>query len=146
MKKLDKGNVIIARTNNPCATLQEIGNCFGVTRERIRQILSQAGSPAPAYRQTYLCIHCGKDVGTRKTRLFCNRQCRHDYTHTQIACSHCGKLREYGIKDVVWQIEHGGRSGELFFCSKQCQGAWLAENHGFGKHPENRSAEIKRKK
>ncbi len=119
-------DVARARETNPCATLQKIGDGLGVSRERVRQILSQTQKPTSAYRQTYLCIQCGKDMGVEE-RLFCSRQCQCGYGRTQIACSYCGELKEYSIKHVVWAIENGRHSTDLFFCSKQCHGRWLGE-------------------
>lgn len=137
-------NIIRARRNNPCATLNEIGAKYGVTRERVRQVLSRAGKVTSAYHQTYLCIQCGKDMGTEE-KLFCNKQCRYDYGHIKIACSYCGKFQEYSIKWLIWQIEHGRRSPDLFFCSQYCHGKWLGENHGFAIHPENMECSHERK-
>jgi len=125
-----KINIIRARRENPCATLREIGTSYGVTREYVRQVLSEAKKPTAAYHQTYLCIHCGKDMGTEK-RLFCNRQCLSDYSRIKIACTYCGKLREYYAKWLIWQIAHSRRSTDLFFCSNVCQGKWAGENYGF---------------
>lgn len=91
-----------------------------------------------------LCIQCGKDIGIRN-KLFCNKQCRHDYTYIQIPCSYCGKLREYRIKELVWKIKHGTISGKYFFCKNQCQGKWIGENFGFKAHPENRNKVTEKK-
>lgn len=131
-----KVNIIRARRNNPCASLKGIGVRYGISRERVRQVLSEAGKQTSSYRQTYLCNQCGKDIGTQE-KLFCNRQCRYDYTHIDIACSYCGKLREYQAKHIIWEIKHGLHSSDIFFCSKNCQGHWAAEKHGFIAHPEN---------
>lgn len=129
-------NIIRMRRNNPCATLEEIGSRFGVSRERARQILSEAGKPTRKYIQRYQCFQCGKDMGSQP-KLFCSPECRRNYGWIKVACSYCGQLREYSAKWLIWQIEHGKHSRELFFCSKYCQGKWLAENHGFIAHPEN---------
>lgn len=127
-------NIIRSRRENPCATLKDIGVINGVTKEYIRQVLQKAGHPTVAYRQHYLCIECGKDIGTRtKKRLYCNRQCRSNYAHVQIACSQCGELKEYRTKQVINLIEKWNRSTDLFFCSKICQGQWLGTNFGVGK-------------
>lgn len=134
-----KKNIVRARRNNPCATLQELGNRFGVTRERVRQVLLQEGKPTSAYRQTYLCNQCGKDMGVkaRWRKFFCSERCYHDYTHIQVACSYCGELNEYSISLLVWRLKHGQHSSDLFFCSKCCHGKWLAEKHGFSAYPEH---------
>lgn len=133
-------NIVRMRRNNPCATLREIGDKFNISRERARQILKEAGAPTAAFIQPYFCLQCGRDMG-RTYHLFCSSECLHNYTHTLIPCSYCGNpTREINIKWLNWQIDHGRHSPDLFFCSKICQGKWLAENHGFVKYPENRGA------
>ena len=131
-----RANILRMRRSNPCVTLQVIGDEFGVTRERVRQILLEEGKPTVAYRQTYLCTQCGKDVGV-VPKLFCSPKCRHEYGHIKIACTYCGQLKEYNVKQLVWYIKHGRHGTDFFFCSKRCQGRWLVENHGFTAHPEN---------
>lgn len=42
--------VIKIRKENPCATLQQIGDEVGVSRERVRQILSRAKLPTARYK------------------------------------------------------------------------------------------------
>lgn len=129
-------NVIRARRNNPCATMQQIGDRYKITRERVRQILVEAGKPTSAFQQTYLCPNCGGELPRGKQSrarqgkgTFCNKQCQYDYGHIKIACDYCGELKEYRIKTIIWHIEHGQKC-KYFFCSKVCQGKWLGENYG----------------
>ena len=97
---IDYQAVIETRIKNPCATLDEVGVKFGVTRERIRQILKKHGEPTMHFIQTYLCIQCGKDMGNKK-KLFCDPECYHKYTHMKIACVWCGTLKEYRISYLL---------------------------------------------
>ena len=78
-----------ARLKNPCATLQQIGNDIGITRERVRQILSEEGLNTSAWKQTYYCLNCDKEIATG--RKFCSKRCDSDYTRIQIECPVCGK-------------------------------------------------------
>ena len=55
--------VIRLRKGNPCMTLKQIGDRVGVTRERVRQVLSRAGLPTRALvspKLRYECPGCGK--------------------------------------------------------------------------------------
>ena len=131
-----KVNIIRARQNHPDATLNRIGKKYGVTREYVRQVLSEAGKQTKAEYQHYFCLQCGNDVGIVK-RLWCNEQCRYEYQHIKKPCSYCGKIKQYSKKYLAWEIEHGLHSPARFFCSKRCHGKWLAETHGFIAHPEN---------
>ena len=126
--------VIALRKSNPCATLEEIGQDVNVSRERVRQILNKANLPTRKHLVINLCNNCGGNIRRyNRNQQFCNKECRRAYSRIQIACSFCGALKEYRAKEVTWNIEHNGRSSDLFFCSKQCQGKWLGKNHGIKK-------------
>ena len=133
MTVVDKQEVIRTRQENSGASLVEIGGRFGISRERVRQILKQAGMPTRAYyppRPSYSCNYCGKEI---KKGLHCNRQCRHNACNVKIACCECGNLKEYNTRRLIRGIAHGLHSTELFFCTKKCQGAWQGKQHGFKK-------------
>ena len=88
--------------DNPCSPLQEIGDHYGITRERVRQILKNEGvhkiaaqtakAPGPLY-----CTSCGKEANptsraVRKwqgvTSPYICRPCR----RVDVACTLCGQL------------------------------------------------------
>ena len=121
--------IIQARISNPCATLEGIAQQVNLTRERVRQVLKKAGLPTRGYVQRYVCLNCGKVK--KKNSPYCNKKCRHEYTHIKVACIQCGVLTEHNAKNLLWQIEHKRRSTDKYFCSHQCQGRWLGENYGF---------------
>jgi len=130
-------NVIRARRNNPCATQLQIANRYGITRERVRQILKEAEKPTAAYKQIYLCPSCGKELPSEKQLrarqgkvTFCNKQCRYDYGHIKVACDYCGNLKEYRVGELISHIRTGNTKHNHFFCSRVCQGKWLGENYG----------------
>ena len=132
-------NIIRMRRNDPYATLKEIGDSFDITKERVRQVLSEAGKETRAYRDQvpHLCIGCGKQFN-RLYNQFCSYECKRNETHTMLPCSYCGSPgKEVNIKWLNWEIDHGRHSPDLFFCSKVCQGNWLADNYGFVKYPEH---------
>ena len=135
LRKTTRTVVTSARQKNPCATLQQISDEVGVTRERVRQILRDVGLPTAHLVRRYVCLSCGTVLPLR-CRKFCNRQCQHNYTHIKVACDYCGTLREYRVKELINHIEKGQKQ-EHYWCSKRCQGKWLAENHGFSVYPEH---------
>lgn len=60
---INKIDVLNTKVNNPCATLQEIGDKYGVTRERIRQILEPYNLPTGRtikYMTAHVCPICGE--------------------------------------------------------------------------------------
>jgi hypothetical protein len=69
-------------------TLQEIGNQYGVTRERIRQIV---GVPNLRKHLEKMCINCGNTfIITNVTRNLCRAGCKPP--HKERPCSDCNSL------------------------------------------------------
>ena len=122
--------IVNLRLTNPCATLQQIGTEVGLTRERVRQILSQNELETKAFKQHYLCLNCQQLLrytsrSHSKNEKYCSRQCQYDYTHIQIACELCGKLKVYALSDVLYRLRK--RCVNHFFCSHHCTGIWLGK-------------------
>ena len=84
------------------------------------------------------CLQCGQPV-TSYHGKYCSAECYSLYCRTnhiiKFVCFYCGKEYAVGFSKGNNRIKHN-QSG-MFFCSKQCQGKWFAESHGFVAHPEN---------
>jgi predicted transcriptional regulator len=76
--------------------MQRIADKFGLTRERVRQILKGAG------------------VRTTVTG-FGDR--------IEVSCTNCGKLQKRFSKEVIWAINN--LQQETFFCDNACKGKWF---------------------
>jgi hypothetical protein len=122
------------RLTHKCATLQQIGNIFGLSRERVRQRLKRAGVETKHFRfvQKYKCNECGKES---HLKLFCSNECRSKYASIQLECSQCHKIFTRKIYRAFRTLVV--RGSQLTFCDKHCQGVYLAEHFGFKVHPEN---------
>jgi len=130
---LDRDKLAKMRWMNPCATLQEISEHFGVSRERIRQVLNELELPTRHYTETKMvsCLQCGSPI--KEGKEFCGRNCQNAYNTILITCSQCGQLMERKACQTLLtesKIKNGYKGN--FFCSKRCRGFWLAEKHGYG--------------
>lgn len=130
---LDREKLAKMRWMNPCATLQDLSEHFGVTRERIRQVLNELELPTRHFSEKKMvgCLQCDNPI--REGKEFCNRKCQNDYNTISISCSQCGKLmKRKACRTLLTEsrIKLGYKGN--FFCSKRCQGFWLAEKHGYG--------------
>ncbi|KKM80156.1 hypothetical protein LCGC14_1342630, partial [marine sediment metagenome] len=90
-------NVKCMRRNNPYFTLRQIGGRYGVTGERVRQILRAADMPTKAVGclKRFSCLNCGRVQSSKwraSTHLFCSFKCRKEYTTIDVACPQCGVL------------------------------------------------------
>jgi hypothetical protein len=129
--------VIQERVKNPCATLKQIGDKFGVSREYIRQILSEAGLPTRHRRPGYMCNYCFNVFTPSGSHsiLFCNPECSKQYALVTLECESCNKLFPANYSRISYQIRKKGQ--QHFYCSRRCKGKATGLNNGFSVHPEN---------
>ena len=129
--------ICLTRKENPEMTLQEIGNKFDLSRERVRQILKQMDLPTKhksfgsIITQT-ICPKCGRQKLYRAK--YC-RKCRKELLYEFVQCETCRIPIKRRISYTSYMKERRGY--KHIWCSKKCQGKWLANNYGFIVHPEN---------
>jgi len=80
------------------------------------------------------CLNCG----TPTKKVFCSRECKHDYAFIQVACSTCDKLFLRRQSKVIYYTNK--RNQQFWFCSRHCFGIYAGEYHGFTAHPEKSHA------
>jgi hypothetical protein len=89
-KKVEAERVIALRRANLCRTSMSIAEEVGISRERVRQILSKANQPTTyyGYGKGQTCPICGGHKGY-KTKI-----CVHcsSMGTVQVSCSTCNKL------------------------------------------------------
>jgi hypothetical protein len=124
-------DIIKIRDNNPCATLQNIGDKVGCSREYVRQVLSKNEKPTKHWVKTYQCNQCGKVTRYKK---FCSRECQAEYTKAhrmvECVCDQCGKP----FQQTIYQLKHKVvvHNQDKFFCNRHCRSVYC----GFQKdHP-----------
>lgn len=131
-----RSKVVEMRKSNPCASLGQIGRKLGITRERVRQILTSEKLPTRHITLHYVCNQCGK-VMTKGQKIFCSIECFRAFHHITLICDECGKPFSRLMSDAVNQFKQGNKENKKLFCSKKCQGLWLAHNYGFGMFPQH---------
>lgn len=136
---LVKDRIKQLRENNPCMVLREIGECVGVSRERVRQVLNKAQLRTRAWSDLLrICPNCDKEFqATNRKSIHCSRSCQAQFTWIPIICDTCGVLfyrRQSVLMANLRNPNHSfGYTGEHYFCSRSCFAKWLGENHGFGR-------------
>ncbi len=133
--KIDYESVCATRKRNPCATLEEIGQKYNVSRERIRQVLSKHGLSTKALVIKSACMNCNKVI--YKSQKFCSRECQHEYARIPVACQQCGKIFKRYQSEITYRFREN--SEHRFFCSRKCLGGWVGVRYGFRVH-HNRGA------
>lgn len=120
------------RSADKFITMSEIARKVGISRRRVYQILQTEGLPTKhqTIRYQYECPVCG----TISSSKFCSNECKKEWQQIPILCSHCGKLFIRDKKQLLHNYPHHDQG---LFCSTVCAGKWLAEHHGFKRHPDH---------
>ena len=134
-------------------TLQSIGDEFGLTRERIRQLINKHDLRTAPARQIpdrrKNCRYCGEIVDTILTKqgkrnLDSHASCSqkyHDNIWATIPCNHCNT--DIRIRKLDARLKR--RKMEYLFCSYRCAATYRI-NHGtdrFGVWAKSNAAERK---
>ena len=137
----DRSAIVATRRRNPCATLQEIGDKYGVTKERIRQILKEKGEATrhwtarSAARTGNVCPSCGgwkEDISVRCLNCYRLKQrAERGSTLVPVSCDWCGKITWRYPAWVIRSANSPRHKGHQF-CNRRCQGSWVGTNYGFG--------------
>jgi len=127
-----RAEIATLKSTNPCLTLQQIGNKFGITRERVRQILvkERTSTRRPNYGQySKICPMCKKSQIRGKT-ILC-RSCYHHMHTVPLSCELCGTIVYRKQSEVIRDFAKANY--QHIWCSKQCQGKWFGANFGWGR-------------
>jgi len=121
--------VVQMRIDNPGATLQDIGDKIGVSKQRVHRILREHDLQTRHCSQKllYECPVCGK-ISSHK---FCSIECQKKWHQIIVECTNCGKLFTRSESELL------GHYRNSLFCSRECFGKWISERYGFKAHPEN---------
>jgi hypothetical protein len=120
-------SIVEYRLKNPCLTLQQVGDKFSLTRERIRQILVEKHSPTRKFIQKYLCLNCG-NVNPRQNKKFCSRECCFEFHQVPVICDQCGKMFKRRVSNLLsYPTRHGSHNHT--FCNRHCLGVWAGKHH-----------------
>lgn len=124
----------------PVGALTDIGEVFGITRERVRQIANQAGvgriywhrTPKPAPT----CRDCDRPTPSRYHR-YCE-----EHALIALTCAACTQEFQINRSQLKQRLSQGGRGRKAaqFFCSKKCSGSWAGTNFGFAIHGKGSGA------
>jgi len=112
--------IIHLRENFPELTLREIGEKVDLTRERVRQILTDANlntkSSARISASLPLCAACNKILHNKRLK-FCSQKCQYPNGQTTFQCATCG------ISQTVMTSVYKARMkrNSTMNCSRTCR-------------------------
>jgi len=135
--------IVQARLDYPHRTAAEIAPEFGITGERVRQILQSEGVencvPIVLKREKRICPRCSQEflVAPSTPAKYCSRACQLA-PRLRFVCEECGvevlrtvsqiKAADKLNKRIVAKTRH-------VFCSRGCHGRFLGREHGIQTRP-----------
>lgn len=124
-----RDRVIALRTHDQTLRATHIAKMVGVSRERVRQILSGEGlSTKVPFTSFAFCEDCNKRLSTKSR--FC-KVCFMKSRRMELVCMSCGTAYQIRKKEVETRRARGYK---LNFCSRRCLGAHAGHTYGFGVH------------
>jgi len=125
-------DLVSFKKRNPCYNLSHIGDKFGLTKERVRQILSSEGIDTTLYNPKKMCRQCG-DRKEEGQRLYC-KKCADDRKYISVRCPQCHRLfRREAYYVIYYNPDH-------MFCTRNCQSLFVKNSHHkrlFKHHPRS---------
>jgi len=123
MTPLAERNAKIVRwaTENPCSSLEQIGRYYGISRERVRQVIAKAGKHKIAAQTARpprrICEICGDGL-TGDARHY-HQQCKQARAWVTVICDGCGISFQKRANHVI-RAQHDSRYTGRIFCSVPC--------------------------
>jgi hypothetical protein len=113
-----KRAISISRVENPFATLQEIGENFGVSRQYVHKVLTSTGVPTlRAKRQRYtVCKVCDQRVEESMSKTH-KGKCHGEYYYISVHCQNC--IKSWSMKRGVF-MQKLRRGDKHIYCSRPC--------------------------
>ena len=118
----NRDKVLALREADPSLAAVRIAEILQITRERVRQILKQAGLPTYIPRHYGHCKGCGKDRPANRT-TYCSTECRFEATRITFTCMFCGIPKRLRRSAFNAQMKRGYK---YMYCSVECRqrGNW----------------------
>jgi len=123
---VSKLDVVIMYRDNPDITTMKVGKYYGVTRERVCQILRKHGIDPNArrmerYRLMRICPECG---GVKEARQKVCSECYHSFHFDNFTCEICGVDFEVRKTEIRRRVKLGRNMPR--FHNNTCRGIWTS--------------------
>lgn len=103
------------RQTYPASTASEISRILGISRERVRQLLSKAKLLTNFRLPNSLCLVCAGEIPAYQK--YCSRICQYSVHRITIKCAHCEK--DFTISKSSYRIRR--EQNKNLYCSNWCR-------------------------
>ena len=110
------------RQLDPSMPAIRIAEALNISRERVRQLLNEAGLPTCFRKQYGLCELCGGEMPPNR-KFYCSTPCRTKAKRVTFQCDYCG--RDKVLIRAAYNAQKR-RGYKHMYCSVQCRnwGKW----------------------
>jgi len=118
----NREKVSLLRLQNPNMPATRIADALNISRERVRQLLNEAGLPTHFRKHHGWCEMCGSEMpATRK--FYCSKECRTKAKRVTFQCDYCGQDKVLILAAYNAQKRRGYKH---MYCSVPCRnwGKW----------------------
>lgn len=126
---------------NPCSTLQEIGDYYGITWQRVQQIIARAGehkkSAPSARKKMATCDVCGHEtpeshrLAKQRLRPYRCWPCKSANRFIAVSCLECGLSVQRERNNVIRSANDPQYKGRTF-CGHSCAAIYRQKHEPFG--------------
>ena len=111
-------DIVQERYENRYATLREIGEKFGVTRQYVFKVLKQTETPTLRLKKEKftICLVCREKVENSLAKVHIGK-CHGEYYYHSVFCDTCYK--KWHIRRSVL-IQKRDRGDKHIYCSREC--------------------------
>ena len=126
MSKVQTIQIVQFKLRNPKMALRKIGEVFGISGERVRQICSVYQVETKRIISSHPCKGCGVSIVGQVSKKFCSDECLFHYLYTALVCNTCNQIF-YRRRTVV--VKQGGdpRYKGRNYCSRECSAKGISK-------------------
>ena len=136
---VDSIDVVEYYLRNPCLRLRQIGEHFGITKQRVSFILEVNFIDVPKKKYHGRCNYCYRPLSQGQV-LFCSRNCHHNYHYMELTCEVCGTKFARLESNVRFEVIQNGYNH--FICGRTCYLKWFGHNFGGNHNPRKKKGVV----
>jgi RNA polymerase-binding transcription factor DksA len=126
MSITNREKVSLLRQKDPSMPAVRIAEALNISRERVRQLLNEAGLPTYFRKYYGSCELCGGDIPSSR-KAYCSNECRTQAKRITFQCDYCGQDKILIRAAYNAQKRRGYKH---MYCSIKCRnwGKWALRN------------------
>ena len=126
MNKIQTIAVAQYKLGNPKMALRKVGEIFGISGERVRQICSVYQVETKRIISSHPCKGCGVAIVGQVSKRFCSNDCSFHYLYAALVCCTCNQIF-FRRRTIVAKQEDDPRYKGRNYCSRECSARGISK-------------------